>query len=113
MDKRTFYNIESNVSIIDRISNELKGNVLIDNQKIEAIITKENEYKIIIETILNPDNKNLFQLSFSNDIFNINIETTITSRGNKINVVEKYSQEHSEGIIYSFKSEDFDNKSKS
>jgi hypothetical protein len=63
--------------------------------------------------MLNPESTDLFQLEFSNELFSFNLEAIITSRGNKIDVTENSFQEHSEGIIQSFKSKDFDIKNKS
>lgn len=104
MGKKTFNLIEENISTIYNLSNEIKGIVLIDKKEIETVISKTNGYKVIIDTMLNPESTNLFQLEFSNELFSFNLEAVITSPGNKIDVTENSFQEHSEGIIQSLKS---------
>lgn len=113
MSKKTFNKIEENISIINLLSNEVRGITLIDEKKIETVINKTNEYAIIIGSILNPENSDLFQLKFSNELLSLNIDTFISSRENKINVTENYFQSYSKGTVHRLKSEEFDTKQES
>lgn len=110
MNKKIF-NIEDNISIINLLSNKIEGIILIEENKIETIINKTNEYNIIINYKINPENHDLFQLKFSNELLSLNINAFINSYEKKIN--NNHFQEQSEGIIHSIKSEEFDTKSKS
>ncbi|MFV0531849.1 MAG: hypothetical protein ACK5MD_10500 [Flavobacteriales bacterium] len=112
MSKKTFNKIEENVSIINLLSNEVRGITLIDGKEIETIINKKNEYEIIIGSILNTEHSDLFQLKFSNELLSLNIDTFISSRENKINVTENYFQSYSKGTVHRLKSEEFDTKQK-
>lgn len=113
MSKKTFNLIQENISIINLLSNEIRGIVLIDGKEIETIINKTNEYEIIIGSILSHESVDLSQLKFSNELFSLNVDSYISSFGNKISVTEKYFQSHSKGIVHRLESENFDTNCKS
>lgn len=113
MSKKTFNLIQENISIINLLSNQIRGIVIIDGKEIETIINKTNEYEIIIGSILSHENEDLSQLKFSNELFSLNVDTYISSCGNKISVTEKYFQSHSKGIVHRLESENFDTICKS
>lgn len=112
MDKRTFYNIESNISTINSISDKIEGYIKWGNKESNAVIEKNKGYRIKINSLLSLSEET-HHLVFSNNEVELEIETFITSRSNNINVSEKWNSQHSEGVVYGFRSKEFNPKDKS
>lgn len=106
MNKRIFHNIESNIAVINSLSKEIKGFINVDNRKVDAVMVKNEDYKMKINTLLDLDIET-HHLAFSNNDIELEMKIFVTSQGNSINIPEKWSSQHSEGTVYSFRSKDF------